>query len=163
MKFHRSLRQAGMTMIEVLVTLLIVSFGLLGAGALQLMSLQVNQGANQRSQAAMLATSVIDSMKGNRTRSMNYVRAYGAAQGSESSANIYEADLASIVRQVKTVLPSGDIQVRVTQVPLSTTSQPQKYAYNVTVSVRWTESGRRLDANNPTPPVFTEYQVQTTV
>lgn len=159
MKFKKN--QSGMTMVEVLVTMLIVSFGLLGAGALQLMSLQVNQGANQRSQAAILANSVIDSMKGNRTRSLQYARAYGGSAGSESSSNVHEAVMAGIVRQVQSVLPAGDIQVVVAALPAT---NPAKQFYSVTVSVRWSESGRLLDQQNTsTPPDFTVYQLQTSV
>ena len=86
----------GMTMIEVLVTLVIVSFGLLGVGALQLMSLQVNQGANQRSQASMLALSALDAMRGNRANALNYARSYGAAAPSYTATNIHDQDLAAI-------------------------------------------------------------------
>lgn len=153
--------QSGMTMVEVLVTMLIVSFGLLGAGALQLMSLQVNQGANQRSQAAMLATSVIDSMKGNRARAPEYARGYGSAIPSETNTNVPLSDIASITRQVRSVLPGGDIQIRVVAVP--TVTNPVKLFYNVTVTVRWSESGRLLDRNSASPPVFTEYQLQSNV
>ncbi|HEY0682395.1 MAG TPA: type IV pilus modification protein PilV [Steroidobacter sp.] len=74
MKSARSLPRAsrnarrigGMTIIEVLVTLVIVSVGLLGVVALQLTTLRNNQNASVRSQAAMLASDMLDRMRSNR-------------------------------------------------------------------------------------------------
>jgi type IV pilus assembly protein PilV len=59
--------QAGMTLIEVLVTLVLISVGLLGVAALQLTSLKSNQEAYVRSQAAMLAADILDRMRSNQT------------------------------------------------------------------------------------------------
>jgi type IV pilus assembly protein PilV len=55
-----------MTIIEVLVTLVIISVGLLGVVALQLTTLRNNQNSSVRSQAAMLAGDMLDRMRSNR-------------------------------------------------------------------------------------------------
>jgi len=60
---HRA--QAGMTLIEVLVTLVLISVGLLGVAALQLTSLKSTQESYVRSQAAMLAADMLDRMRSN--------------------------------------------------------------------------------------------------
>jgi len=54
---HRAerIRQRGMTLIEILVAIVVLSVGLLGLAGLQLKGLQVNQGSIYRWQAAMLA------------------------------------------------------------------------------------------------------------
>lgn len=54
-------------MIEVLVTLVILSIGLLGLAALQLTGLRSNSGAGFRSIASMLATDIADRMRANPT------------------------------------------------------------------------------------------------
>lgn len=58
-------RSAGFTLVEVMVTLVVLSIGLLGLGGLQLVGVQNTQGAYQRTQAAFLASDIIDRMRGN--------------------------------------------------------------------------------------------------
>lgn len=146
-------------MIEVLITLLIVSFGLLGVGALQLMSLQVNQGANQRTHAALLATSVLDAIRGNRPNAERYARSFGAGVPNPDSTVVWESEMGGIVRQMQSVLPAGDLEVVVTPAPTANA----KPFFNVSVTVRWSEAGRLLDRNQLTPEEFTEYNLRTDV
>jgi type IV pilus assembly protein PilV len=56
-------KQSGATIIEILVAVLILSFGLLGMAALQTRALQGNQSSFQRSQAIMLANYMMDAMR----------------------------------------------------------------------------------------------------
>jgi type IV pilus assembly protein PilV len=63
---HRTKRSDGMTLIEVLVTLVIISVGLLGVAALQLATVRNNYDAFVRSQAAVLAGDLLDRMRANR-------------------------------------------------------------------------------------------------
>lgn len=53
-------------MIEVLVSVLILSFGLLGLAGLQTMAIKNNLSALQRSEAAMLSYLLLDAMRANR-------------------------------------------------------------------------------------------------
>ncbi len=55
----------GFTIIEVLVAMVILSIGVLSLGLLQLTAVQNTQGGHMRSQAAILAYDVIDSMRAN--------------------------------------------------------------------------------------------------
>jgi type IV pilus assembly protein PilV len=55
--------QRGASLIEILVAVLILSFGLLGIAALQTRALQGNQSSLQRSQAVMLNNSMLDAMR----------------------------------------------------------------------------------------------------
>src|SRR6185295_1538044 len=59
-------RSRGFTMIEVLVSLVVLSIGLLGVAALQLTSLRSNHSSAMRSQATFLAYDIIDRMRANR-------------------------------------------------------------------------------------------------
>ena len=58
--------QNGLTLIEVLIALLILSIGILGLATLQTASLNFNSGASQRSQATQLAYDMADRMRANR-------------------------------------------------------------------------------------------------
>jgi len=58
-------KNAGITLIEVLVTLIIMAIGLLGLAALQMNSLRQNVAAYERSVASMLAYEIIDRMHAN--------------------------------------------------------------------------------------------------
>jgi type IV pilus assembly protein PilV len=56
----------GFTLVEALVTLLVLSIGLLGVAAMQLASLRSNHSASLRSQATLLAYEIVDRMRANR-------------------------------------------------------------------------------------------------
>jgi type IV pilus assembly protein PilV len=55
--------ESGVSLIEILIAVLILSFGLLGMAALQTRALQGNQSSLQRSQAVMLNNSIVDAMR----------------------------------------------------------------------------------------------------
>jgi type IV pilus assembly protein PilV len=57
--------QAGFTMIEVLIAVLVLSIGLLGLAGLQAASLRNNHSAYLRSQATLLAYGIADRMRAN--------------------------------------------------------------------------------------------------
>jgi type IV pilus assembly protein PilV len=56
---------SGFTMLEVLISIVVIAFGLLGVAGLQAFALKNNQSASQRSVATVLATDMIDRMKAN--------------------------------------------------------------------------------------------------
>lgn len=58
-------RQSGFTMLEVLISMVIVAFGLLGVAGLQAFALKNNQSASFRSAAAVLASDIVDRIKAN--------------------------------------------------------------------------------------------------
>lgn len=57
--------ESGFSLIEVLVALFILAVGLLGAGALQMIGVQGNQGAYAHSQAVFVAADMADRMRAN--------------------------------------------------------------------------------------------------
>jgi type IV pilus assembly protein PilV len=61
----RRRRPAGFSLIEVLVSVLVVSLGLLGAAALQATALRSNQGSYERTQVSILSQSLFDAMRAN--------------------------------------------------------------------------------------------------
>lgn len=63
--------QRGVGLIEVLVALLVLSFGLLGVAAMQAAALRNNHSAAERSMGAMLSQSIIESMRANRADALS--------------------------------------------------------------------------------------------
>lgn len=68
-------RASGFSMIEVLIAILVLGFGLLGFALLQTMSLRFAQSANYRTQATNLATDLLDQMRSNRLLAAQYTGA----------------------------------------------------------------------------------------
>ncbi|HCF3685940.1 TPA: type 4a pilus minor pilin PilV [Pseudomonas aeruginosa] len=60
---HRSLRQSGFSMIEVLVALLLISIGVLGMIAMQGKTIQYTADSVERNKAAMLGSNLLESMR----------------------------------------------------------------------------------------------------
>jgi len=57
--------QKGATLIEVLVSVLVLAVGLLGVAATQMMSLKNSNGSNQRYMAALAAQEIVERMRAN--------------------------------------------------------------------------------------------------
>ena len=104
--------QAGVTLIEVLVTMFILAIGLLGLAGLQANSLKNNQAALYRSQATVLAYDIADRMRANRTAALS--GSYNVAIGSSgSSGGIVLADITEWKDALERELPRGDGSVTV--------------------------------------------------
>lgn len=63
--FSSRRQQAGVGLIEVLVAVVVLSFGMLGMAALQATSLRNSQSALERSEAVMQTYSMLDAMRAN--------------------------------------------------------------------------------------------------
>ncbi|NKI35237.1 type IV pilus modification protein PilV [Wenzhouxiangella sp. XN79A] len=92
-------RQAGVTLIEVLITLLVLSVGLLGVAALQGFSLQANQVSYYRTQATNIAYELADHARANRSEV--------AASGNIPNAGFWSTRAAQL-------LPAGTVNTSVT-------------------------------------------------
>ena len=126
-------RSGGMTLVEVLVTLVIISVGLLGVAALQLTTVRNNHDAFVRSTAAVLAADILDRMRANRRDALDndYNVNYSDTPSGDTTAE-------REVREWKTMLgdqlPNGEGQI--------TTDAATRI---VTIRIRWGERG----AQNP--------------
>lgn len=58
--------ESGFSMIEILVTIVIISIALLGSAGLQAYSLKTNQGGQFRNQAAFLVADIVERMEANK-------------------------------------------------------------------------------------------------
>jgi len=121
--------QSGATLIEVAITVLILSSTLLAMATLQTRSLQFNQGAYFRSQANILAYDIIDRIRINRGpdsgRITTYNIAYTATPTGTSLANL---DLIAWRANVASSLPEGLGKVEC----VATTTVCK-------ISIKWTE------------------------
>ncbi|WP_457319849.1 type IV pilus modification protein PilV, partial [Stenotrophomonas sp. P5_B8] len=64
--------QAGFTLLEVLIAIVVLAFGLLGFAMLQTTSVRFVQSANYRTQATNLAYDLTELMRSNRFQSVWY-------------------------------------------------------------------------------------------
>ena len=63
----RAFAQRGVTMLEILIAILIISVGLLGTAGLQAVSLRASVAANERTTATLLAYDALDRIRANMT------------------------------------------------------------------------------------------------
>jgi len=126
-------RQAGVSMIEVLVTILIFAFGMLALSGLQLRALAFSQSSLYRSQATALTDDIIDRMRadrGNAKASKWDTSLDDDPASSFTSSAIYDIDRKDWKQMVAQLLPSGRASIDVT-------------ADVVTIVIQWDDSRGR--------------------
>lgn len=121
-------KQRGVGLIEVLVTVLIMATALLSLSALQMRSLQFNHSAYLRSQANILAYDIIDRIRINRKNVSQYSLAYAAA--APTGTSLSALDLREWRTTLQTIMPDGLGQVEC------------NVAGICTISIRWTEQNQ---------------------
>jgi len=118
-------QQTGATLIEIIITVLLLSTCLLSMGIMQKRSLQFNQSAFMRSQANIYVYDILDRIRLNKTDLVSYNVAYG---GSVTGTSVAATDLIAWRDNIKRYLPDGDGAI----VCNSTTKSCQ-------ISIRWSE------------------------
>jgi len=97
-------RVRGLSMIEVLVAIVIISLGLLGMAGLQASSLRGSQSAVYRAQAVQFAADMAERMRANLGASRSYTFALGGA--APSGTSVMDLDRADWLARLAT-LPGG--------------------------------------------------------
>jgi type IV pilus assembly protein PilV len=130
MNFDNGVR--GFSLLEVLIAMLVLSFGLLGLAALQAYSVKANQSANFRSQATALANMMLDSIRANRESLGDY---YADSYDDDftcddeiDDSSITARDMSAWKIRVSCLLPNG----RGAVAPIS--------ANEVAVCLRWSDA-----------------------
>lgn len=136
-------RQRGFTMVEILITLFLLTMWLLASAGVQSSSLQFNKAAQFRTQAVYLATELAERMQANKSAAVagNYV--YAGGDGTTpascltalcSPTDLAAFDLAEWKGRVTAVLPNASVSVTTAAV-----ANPITY----TIVIGW--SDRRSD------------------
>lgn len=126
-------RCRGFTLIEVLITVLILSLGLLGLAGLHTATIRTTQSAYFRSQAVILGYQIADAMRANRGAALagDYNSGFSDTEGNCTGPGPAPADLCLWKESVAARLPAGAASVAVDANNLAT------------VCVRWAETERR--------------------
>jgi len=109
----RRFGQSGFSLLEVLITLVIIAIGLLGFASMMLNSMKNNRISMQRSIATLYAYDIIDCMRANRTNKAAYAIDF-ADDASTTPGTIAEADVALWRNELDTLLPAGKGQIDIT-------------------------------------------------
>ncbi len=145
-------KSRGVTLVEVLVAVLVLSIGLIGLAALQANALQSNQGSYMRSQATNLAYDIADRMRTNRQAALSgdYDTAFTDDEGTGGVCNtnlsptgdLADQDLAQWKNAIACTLPAGQASV-------------SRSGDTFTITVRWQED-RIDDDDDPPADGYTE-------
>lgn len=108
-------RQAGFSLVEVLIAMLVMGFGLLGLAMMQTLSVRYAQSSNYRTQATHLAYDLFDQIRANRALASQFLAidraSFGAETGRQCSRPLaYVGPAASAARwkcQVRAALGPG--------------------------------------------------------
>jgi type IV pilus assembly protein PilV len=153
-RFQVPPRATGVTLIEVLVAVLVLSLGLLGYAALLAFSLKANQSANFRTQATVLAYEALDMIRANRVNAQFYRRDWNwtAPTATGPGAEQAIADITAWTQRLAT-LPGGQGRIELLAAPIfppagTGPAPPPPAAADrgvVVVRVRWQDA--RWEAN----------------
>ena len=107
-------RETGTTLLEILVTLVVIALGLLGLASLQAVSLRSNNTAYYRSQATILAYDIVDRMRTNRAAAVN-TASYniGFETAASSDATVIGTDINEWKTNIAQAIPAGQGSITV--------------------------------------------------
>jgi type IV pilus assembly protein PilV len=102
----------GSSLLEVLVTIVIMTIGLLGLAKLQVSNLHNNQSTLYRAEATFLANDILDSMRVlnniNHDQSVAYVVAPGGSSVATGPSTVAINDVSAWKERIAQALPDGD-------------------------------------------------------
>ena len=133
--------QSGFSLVEVLITLVIMSVGMLGIAGLYVQSMQAGRTSMFRHHAVTLAGDVADRIRANPTADIAYTAPVGVNNNCVlggidcTPAQMAANDILLWKDQAATTLPGGDVTIVLT--PEAGLVPP---TYQITVS--WTEPGQ---------------------
>jgi len=120
-------QSAGFSLIEVLVSVLVLGSGILGMASLQLNALKYNQVAAVRSQATFLVYDITDRMRANRTKAQAGSYDISLTASAPTGSSIVATDLQQWRAALDEQLPGG-------------TGAVQRSAGKFIITVQWDES-----------------------
>ena len=153
-------RHGGFTMLEVLISMVIIAFGLLGVAGLQAFALKNNQSASQRNAAVLLAQDLADRVRANPVGALDGVYnqpnigSYGGplslcdASASCTTNQIAANDLFEWQQRVASTLPAGSGIICVDNTPHDGTTSAAPAcdgagATNFVIKIWWSDDRTR--------------------
>ena len=133
--------QHGSSLIEVLVSLLIITIAVLGAASLQVNALKFNTAAKDHAAASILAYNIIDRMRANRDSALNGDYDLNLVDDAPTDSSIPANDLQQWLNALNERLPEGDASI-------------SRSAQTFTITVQWQEG--RLSASREASAPSTE-------
>ena len=130
-RLHRR-RQAGLSLIEILVSVVILGIGLLGVAAMQSLALRGGQSSLEASQAVMQTNAIIEAMRANRINADDYATA-GMVCAVPSGGTLAENDIANWISSLKTSIAGVTTDT-------TTCGQITGCPANCVITVRWDDS-----------------------
>jgi type IV pilus assembly protein PilV len=104
--------QSGFSMIEVLISILVMSFGLLGIGGLMMSGVNNSTGSDLASRATQSASEIMDAMRANSAlntaTNSKYILGYGTSLTSLSGTAPENVDRLQWLTTLRRDLPGGD-------------------------------------------------------
>lgn len=141
-------RERGITMVESLVALVVLSVGMLGIASLHLASLKTGRTALIRTQAVNLVNDMADRIRANpRARAAYHSASYAppalrdcVAAANCSTQQLAEDDLARWLAQVADALPGAAPLAEVEFTAAAAAGRPDRYR----IRVEWQEAGEPI-------------------
>ena len=146
LRFYSNTQQAGFSILEVLIALVILSFGMLGAVGMQATAMQTNKETRNQSTAISLARELADKMRGNHIVAINQVATgnpylidialTGTAVFAASGENCFITactaptavatwDMDEWLNRVRNALPDPKIKICFDKTPFDNNGKPQ--------------------------------------
>lgn len=123
----------GLSLIEVMVSVLVLAVGLLGIAAMQAMALRGGQGSLESTQAVMGTSSILEAIRANRTQADSYNMAKACATPAAGST-LVGYDKNAWIASLKTTIGSGTLD---TTTCGEITNCDDANATNCTITVFW--------------------------
>jgi type IV pilus assembly protein PilV len=146
-------KQKGVSLVEILITIVILGIGFIGISGLQLAGLKYSYGAHTRTQASLLTNDILDRMRANRARALNtsdYLFDFtdsiptitaNCTTSPCTTAQMASYDRAQWLTNVKTILPNGTAEI--TAITTAAVATGTERTFQVTL--RWKQSNTSED------------------
>jgi type IV pilus assembly protein PilV len=144
-------RVRGITMVEALVALVVISVGMLGIAGLYLSSLQAGRSANLRVQAVNLASEMADRIRANRNGRNAYVLAAGTLPSAVTCSGTTDCTPAALAQSDQNVWVTA-IRAALPGVPnangaIAFTDNPGPTPERYDITITWREAGTDTDSS----------------
>ncbi|WP_045770017.1 type IV pilus modification protein PilV [Xanthomonas albilineans] len=140
-RFHSGRHMAGVSLIEVMISVLILGVGMLGVAAMQTTALRNNQSALQRSQIVMETYTILDAMRANRAVAIKGGYNTAGMCVAPTGTDLVSADQALWLNGLKTAIsgPTAGPGDNMTCGTIACAANP-KGAFICTITVQWNDS-----------------------